>query len=266
MVKELVAHLSDLHLSGRDRNVRAFIGGIGRRANAEVRAKKASAAIARVRASGAAHLIITGDLTETGRIDEYEVLAEVLQSSGMPAERITLVPGNHDVYDSADAWTRALEGPLAPYASTSAHRGAQVVERGPFAIVPIDTTMHQTVLRSAGILRIETVNELVSTLREPAFARHARVIAMHHPPLVSTSRMWHRQDGLQGAEALPAALAEAPPTTLLHGHVHRDATQPLGRHVVASITATVEDPPDAPRFALYRVAEDAMGAPRLCRI
>ncbi len=94
------------------------------------------------------HLLVTGDLTEDGHPNEFEVLAELLDESGIAPERITLIPGNHDLYHQADAWSRAMAGPLARYAPTSQIDRLLTFEGA--AILPLSTAVHQTPLRSAG--------------------------------------------------------------------------------------------------------------------
>src|SRR4051794_40675733 len=109
-----IAQLSDLHLveddyEERPLSTRARLSclSLGRPLEPFERRQRALRALAEVRASGADHLVITGDLTEDGAPAQFEVLAEVLADSHFPAERITLVPGNHDAYDAPDNYAVA---------------------------------------------------------------------------------------------------------------------------------------------------------------
>src|SRR5690606_13605234 len=99
-----IAQLSDLHLiaepdkTSMSSRMREALLGLGHRATADVRRQRARRALARARASSADHIVITGDLTETGTAAEFEVVAEILHDSGIDPTRVTLVPGNHDMY------------------------------------------------------------------------------------------------------------------------------------------------------------------------
>ena len=120
-----VAHLSDVHLTTlqsvrRAYGLRCRAVRFGRSADPSVRAQRLRSALDAVVASGADHLVISGDLTELGDDAEFERFAEVLADAAIDPGDVTLVPGNHDAYTTADGWRRALAGPLAPWARTSA--------------------------------------------------------------------------------------------------------------------------------------------------
>jgi calcineurin-like phosphoesterase family protein len=60
-------------------------------------------------------LFITGDLAQSGKVEEYELVAELLQrlmaTTGVPRERVFVVPGNHDVDRAIGRWLlRTLSG------------------------------------------------------------------------------------------------------------------------------------------------------------
>ena len=122
-----IAHLSDVHMletrPGRSRagwSMRHHFLSFGRPLDVAGRRRKLASALSAARRAGAGHVVISGDLTETGLPGEYEALAEALHACEFAPDRITLVPGNHDLYASPDAWRRAIDGPLAAFADTSA--------------------------------------------------------------------------------------------------------------------------------------------------
>ena len=128
-----IAHISDVHMldpnpsrtrSGFSMRVR-FLS-FGRPLDAEARQRKLRRSLETAKRVGAQHFVLSGDLTEIGAPGEYETLAEVLHDSGIAPDRMTLVPGNHDVYSTAEAWRWALEGPLAAFAKTSAREPGPV--------------------------------------------------------------------------------------------------------------------------------------------
>src|SRR6476660_122653 len=100
-----IAHLSDLHLieleharRGRAGRLRLRYLSYGRELAAEARVARFRAALAEYRRSTARRLIVTGDLTEDGTPEQFELFAAVLAESGIDPREITLTPGNHDVY------------------------------------------------------------------------------------------------------------------------------------------------------------------------
>ena len=67
----------------------------GRPLDADLRKGKLSHALSAARRVGADHIVISGDLTEIGSPRQSSRrLAEVLHDSGIPTDRMTLVPGN----------------------------------------------------------------------------------------------------------------------------------------------------------------------------
>src|SRR5690349_9402990 len=183
----IIAQLSDLHLvedhyEQRPFSTRARLSclSVGRPIDPLERRERVARALAEVRASGADHLVITGDLTEDGDPAQFEVLAEVLADSHLPPERITLVPGNHDAYDAADNYAAALEGPLKPYAPTSTI-GAPLAFRD-VTLVPVSTAFHQSPLRSAGAIAKAELEDLQRLAKDPGLRGRPLVFVQHHQP------------------------------------------------------------------------------------
>ncbi len=196
------------------------------------RALDAAARIARLKnALNAAlrtadHVVISGDLTESGTAEQFEAFGQALEDGHVDRERLTLVPGNHDAYSSADAWTRALDGPLRRYRDASAAEPGKLIERGGLSILPLDVAFHQPVTRSAGLVTND----------------HA-------------SRAWQWIDGLSGAARLTALLTRFPEVHVMHGHLHRviDRAIETVRTRVFGAPALVEDRNETPRVRLYEV-------------
>ncbi len=93
-----IAHLSDLHAEGTNASHRAVRNVVESIADSSVD-----------------HLIITGDLTNGGRDEEYEEVIDVLKAfKYIDAARLTVVPGNHDLFNcvfryfSQDDWPPEL--------------------------------------------------------------------------------------------------------------------------------------------------------------
>lgn len=213
-----VAHLSDFHLvepghaerRGQDWWRLHYLS-LRRPIDAEGRIARARAALDA--AAGADHLVITGDLTEDARDAQFSLLAELLAASPFLPEQVTLVPGNHDAY-APDAWSRALDGPLAAWAPTS--RG--LVDLADALLVPLSTAVEQFWTRSSGALaELPDLGTLLERARDRAV-----LVALHHPPFRVLHHWIH---GLSNHVDVHALLAAHPSLHCLHGHTHRATTR-----------------------------------------
>ncbi len=264
-----VAHLSDVHMlatstvtetrrrSRESYDLSTRFVSIGRELNGHDRVQKLSRGLAAVARSGAGHVVISGDLTELGSKAEIETFASVLHTSKIAPDRIVLVPGNHDVYTSADAWLRALDGPLRPFRSGAADAPGKVVERDGVTFLPIDVTRYQPITRSAGELTDATADALERRLRDPYLRRGAVVIVQHHPPFSHDSRAWQWLDGLRGWARMMDLLNRFPNVQVLHGHLHHvvDKIVGIGRARIFGAPATVDDKRETARVRIYDVRD-----------
>jgi Icc protein len=263
-----IAHLSDAHiLDPRPSRTRAgwsmqvrFLS-FGRPLDAEGRRAKLERSLETARRVGANHFILSGDLTEYGSPGEYETVAEILHDSGIAPERFTLVPGNHDVYSSANAWKWALEGPLAAFARTSAGEPGKIVDVAGASLLPLDATFHQPVTRSAGCIPREAVEAIERRAADSSLSRSPLVVVQHHPPFLRANRAMHWLDGLIGAAQVMAALEAFRHLFVLHGHLHSIVDRALGGGVARILGATaVVDDKDGPRVRLYDIRDGQLQA------
>lgn len=246
-----IAHLSDFHLlepewEGRRGEAwwRLQYLSAKRRIDGADRRRRALEAL--VRARSADHLVLTGDLTEDAMDVQFETVAEVLRESGWDPDRVTLVPGNHDAYEEG-AWSRALAGPLAPYARSSAP--GTLVELKDAVIVPLTTAVEQFWARSSGLLdigQIPDLRDLFATAGDRCV-----ILALHHPPFRVLHQWVH---GLLNHLDLSALLHANPTLHLLHGHIHRARDRAVGEGPprVFSVDAVAES--DQP-LRYYDIAE-----------
>jgi 3',5'-cyclic AMP phosphodiesterase CpdA len=263
-----VAHLSDVHTldpehrrsSARYRFATKAVS-LGRPVDPRARARKLARGLEAAKASGADHVVITGDLTEVGDPREFEHFARVLDDARLPEDAVTLVPGNHDAYTTASGWRRALEGPLARYAAASATEAGKVVDRGEVAFLPIDTSFFQSIARSGGMFTPEAARAVEARIFDSAFRNTTIVLVMHHPPFERHSNPLSEWiDGLRGCRHVLEMLARHPRVQILHGHMHSvvDRIVDLGKGVaglanrarILGAPAIVDDA-EIPRVRLY---------------
>ena len=263
-----IAHLSDVHmLDARPSRARSghsmghrFLS-FGRPLDAVGRRRKLAHALSAARRVGADHVVISGDLTEIGAPGEFECLAEGLHESGIAPERITLVPGNHDLYTSPDAWSQALDGPLAAFRHSSAQAPGRVVECAGVRFLPLDVARHQPLTRSAGWMEDSMVDVVMHRASDPGLSDRPMVLVQHHPPFVRATQAWQWVDGLIGAARLMAILEAFRHLFVLHGHLHSAVNRVLGCGVARVLGATaIVDDHDAPRVRLYDVRDGRLEA------
>lgn len=251
-----VAHLSDVHAletkPSHDFDVR-FVSW-GRELDAAARVQKLAAGFAAAKRAHADHVVLSGDLTETGTLEQFETFAAVLHESGYAPDDITLVPGNHDAYAGPNAWSRALEGPLRPWARNAACEPGKIVERENAFIMPIDVSHHQSIARSTGIVRDEVAEALERRLVDPALLRRPILFVQHHPPYAHARRVMQWFDGLRGWARIFDLLVRNAHVHLFHGHLHRVVDRianNIGRARIFGAPAIVDDVRGGPRVRLY---------------
>ncbi len=256
-----IAHLSDVHMldarPGRSRSghsMRHRFLSFGRPLDVVGRRRKLARALSAASGAGASHVVISGDLTEVGARGEFESLADVLHESPFASERVTLVPGNHDLYSSPDAWRWAIGGPLSAFARTSAQEPGRVIECAGAHLLPLDVTFHQAVTRSAGKIGEDALSMIARRAADKALASAPLVVVQHHPPFVRKTSALHWIDGLIGAASLMMLMERFRHLFVLHGHLHAVVNRVLqcGSTRVLGATAVVEDRA-VPRVRIFDV-------------
>jgi Calcineurin-like phosphoesterase len=108
-----VAHLSDIHIVGERYGFRIESGRGGPRGNERVRR-----VMARLAAEHAARpldlILITGDMTDAGRSGEWAEFFDILAGHPDLADRMLVLPGNHDVNVVDRANPARLDLPFSP--------------------------------------------------------------------------------------------------------------------------------------------------------
>lgn len=168
-----------------------------------------------LRAQGVDHVLFTGDITNFSLPGEFRQAAAWLAGWG-PAERISLVPGNHDALvpvpaadglDQWTAWTRLQDG--WPFV----HRVGEVALIGLNSALPTAPLLARGHLGASQLVRLERI------LAAEGAAGRVRIVMLHHPPAKGAIG-WRK--ALADREALCAVLKRAGAELVLHGHA-RDA-------------------------------------------
>jgi 3',5'-cyclic AMP phosphodiesterase CpdA len=234
-----IAHFSDLHLLSLEGvrphrflnkrftgwlNLRLKRGSIHR--SAYVRA--IAGEVARLDVE---HVIVTGDLTNLALEVEYELVRDLFERDlHLDPSRVTVVPGNHDLYTRGALVSRRFERYLGPFLKSDLPElgvdvgGARfpvVKLRGEVAIVALSSAVPRPPFVAAGELGDAQLAALARVLAHPEVARRTVVVALHHPAVYEGSRMKTYVEGLRDAPALLAQLRPLGGGLLLHGHLHR---------------------------------------------
>jgi len=230
MTTTVLAQLTDLHI--REPGRLAY-----RRLDTAPYLRTAVASLLRLKQQPAA-LVITGDLADFGRAEEYAHLARLLAPLPMP---VYLMPGNHD--DRAQlrrgfpAHSYLGEGEFIQFS----------VPVGRVQLVAIDTCVPQ---RSEGRLCAQRLDWLSHELD----AQRGRpvIVAMHHPPFETLIGHMDRIGLLEGAAKLEALIARHPNVErIICGHLHRAIDVRFGGTLASTAPAPAHQvcldlAPDAP--------------------
>ena len=220
-----LAHLSDVHLSPlvglrpRYLSAKRMMGALnwGRQRRHVHQRAIADALIADALALKVDHVAITGDLINLGLPLEYAAAFDWLTSIA-PPDRITIVPGNHDVYSSlqGDAGIGRWSSYMGSDASTMAFPFVRRI--GPLALIGLNSAILTPPFFASGRLggeQIEVTAELLDRLRGEGAIR---VVLIHHPPMPGLTPP---RRALSDAAHLRRALEKSGAELVLYGHNHR---------------------------------------------
>jgi 3',5'-cyclic AMP phosphodiesterase CpdA len=189
-----IAQLTDLHLSVAER---------GRVFGSDVWGNLARV-LGHVQALGIDHLVLTGDIANSGGRSVYERLRPLLLPFG---DRVLMLPGNHD----RRAALRAVFAALWPAAAS---RLGFEAELGGCTLLGLDS-VHEG--RTRGELGQQQLQWLAGRL---AASTRPVVLFLHHTP-VRVGCWFLDKDLLRDRVELAALLRPKPPLAIFTGHVHQ---------------------------------------------
>jgi len=108
-----VAHLSDIHIVGEHYGFRIESGRAGPRGNNRLR--RLFEKLEEIdRAARLDHILITGDITDAGRLAEWAEFLAVVEAHPGLADRVLIIPGNHDLNIVDRANPARMDLPTSP--------------------------------------------------------------------------------------------------------------------------------------------------------
>ncbi len=243
----VIAQISDIHVRPRGRRYQDLVDSNAMFAQAVATLNRLDPA--------PDFVLISGDLTDEGRPDEYAMLRELLAPLRLP---YAVMPGNHD-------HRRFLREAFADHAwlprEGELHFG---IDAGAIRLLALDSTVpgfHHGELSPASLDWLE--RELVE------HARRRVMIALHHPPF-ATGIPYLDLYGMTNVKPLRDLVARhANVDRIVAGHVHRSMHARLGNVPVLTCPSTTTQialrlQPDAdpasymepPAFMLHRWSDD----------
>lgn len=172
-------------------------------------------------------VIATGDLTDNGRPEQYELLRALLDECEAP---VFMIPGNHDERDPL------LEAfPHHAYLPRDGGPLHYAIDEFPVRLVGVDTTIpgrHDAALDSD---ELAWLDETLSARRETP-----TLVFMHHPPF-DTGVWWMDCIGLPDdhRRAFEQTIRRHPQVQrVISGHIHRPVQTTWGEAIVSVAPST----------------------------
>jgi len=188
----VLAQISDTH-------VRADDGGVA--------ARQLKKALAQAREYEADVILLTGDLVNDERADEYGVLSEIISDPSAP---LYLMPGNHD-----DRALMRAAFPAHKYWPREGHLSF-VIENYPVRVVCVDQIVPG---ETHGMLTEVQADWLRQTLADEP--EKPTIVALHHPPF-KTHDLLFDKIGLLDGDLFASVIAEHRQVSrVICGHHHR---------------------------------------------
>jgi 3',5'-cyclic AMP phosphodiesterase CpdA len=268
----VLAHLSDPHLpplpvpNWRELAGKRALGYLNwtRNRHQIYRREVLDAITADMQARHPDHIAVTGDLVNLALETEFVPARTWLAGLG-PADRVTVVPGNHDAYVRATQhhfaktfgdFMRGDDGVAGDAVHIPFLR-----RRGPLALIGVSSAVPTAPLMATGRLGKAQLDALDRMLGELSNAPLFRVLLIHHP-LRSTSR--HKR--LTDSDQLLPLLKRHGVDLILHGHDHIHSTMwfdgPRGRIPaigVPSASSLAHGHYPAAAYNLFSIAREGDG-------
>lgn len=212
----LIAQLTDTHVVAWDTDAVLYVDNNERAATA--------VAMLDAETPTPAAVVMTGDLVNDARADEYAALAELLAPLSMP---VLPLPGNHDDRVLLRATFGGFDWPDTEHLSW-----VRMVDG--VRIIGLDTTR-------VGHHGAEFDDARAEWLADALAERHhgATILAMHHPPFV-TGIDWMDRAGFVGLDALRDLIAGSPVDRIICGHMHRPIGSSVGGVAAQVAMSTVQ--------------------------
>jgi 3',5'-cyclic AMP phosphodiesterase CpdA len=278
-----IAHFSDLHILSLDGvpawrffNKRLTGWAMLRFHRKSVHKPEAVNAVAEeVRRVGVDHVAITGDLSNLALESEFHEITRFLDERlALPADSVSIVPGNHDLYTHGAARSRRFESFFNAYLQSDIpeigveHHGARwpvVKLRGPAAFIGLSSAVPRLPMVASGYFGDAQLDAFSQVLEHPEVKKRTKVILQHHPAHNFDRIFITKMEGLTDSRKLAHKLGDVERGLILHGHSHHRIRREIATRggiidVVCATSASLisDNPHRHSGFNLYEI-DDATG-------
>ena len=278
-----LAHLSDVHLGPLPRfpakywNAKRVLGYLNWHRARKARHQRSTLdrLVADLLAQNPDHIAVTGDLVNIGLPAEYEAAARWLTELGS-ADRVTVVPGNHDIYTHLaddpghERWRPSMQSNEGGRDAAGSGGFPFVRRYGPIALIGLNSAVPTRPFHAGGRLGTEQRERVEAILGQLGADGVLRVVLIHHPPLPGQATP---QKALQDAAELEGLLKATGAELVLHGHNHRSMHETRRHasgdvHVIGVPSASLGQPHKGEhlaRYHLFRLPKDGSGIEMVAR-
>jgi 3',5'-cyclic AMP phosphodiesterase CpdA len=174
------------------------------------------------------HVILSGDLTAYATRWEFEQVRAALGELAEDRSRITVIPGNHDVYTPGAYNTRRfehyfghlLESDLPEYTRDGAFPFVRLLGSEVAVIGLMSARVPPVPGLSFGVVGRKQLSGLQEALQDERLRSRAVLVVVHHAPVAPSGRKDHFFHGLLDSDQL-LALLPGSRFAVLHGHIHK---------------------------------------------
>jgi 3',5'-cyclic AMP phosphodiesterase CpdA len=177
---------------------------------------------------GVDHVILSGDLTAYATRWEFEQARDALGELAHDPSRITVIPGNHDVYTPGAYNTRRFEkyfghllrSDLPEYTRDGAFPFVRLLGDEAAVVGLMSARVPPVPGLSFGVVGTKQLGALKDLLADKRLDGRAVIVVVHHAPVGPSGRKDRFFHGLLDADQLLAMLP-GPRFAVLHGHIHK---------------------------------------------
>ena len=254
---------------------------------------------------GIDHIVISGDIVSTAHEDDYYLAREIFSKLGLlNAARLTVIPGNHDIFGGPHRAVDVLSFPqhirgvdyvrnktMFIQAFTETFHGVRrlagralfpfVKEIGPFRLIGLNSvppwSFRYNPLGTNGFVSDEQFSALESIVPELQGDEFVNTIICHHhfndlikEEDVPSNNFWKKVESktmrMKKRRKLLRLFNEMNTRYVLHGHIHRNELDERNGILFANGAGAVCD--DPVRFLKYNVLEhdDGFASIRICQL
>ena len=255
-----LAHFTDIHLTTPPREIpwrllrgKRFAGWInlrllGRHDELADAAPITRAFVEDVEALAPDHVLFTGDATGLSLRSEFEAARRLLEPLGA-RDRISGIPGNHDVYVTSAVRERLYETHLGDWERSDWPDAPPIVRLlgQELALICLKDCRPTALHDSSGCIGEEQLRRLGEVLADARLAGRRRIVALHYAPLRHDGRPDSRLHGLRDGRAFLELVDAAGVDLVVHGHLHarlllgRGARRPVPMTTPGSLTHRAHD-------------------------